>query len=298
MTECLIDIIVDSMEPTFSEASLSPSSSASARPTIHVRRPKFDFDDIDRPFFYRDNPILSAFFVSVSAAFPPGEAAFIRAVKRYEDEIQDPKLRQDIREFTLQEGLHSFHHRQMNKAFERVGYAADSASQRWDEIIEAENASDEDALARTVAMEHITAVMAKVALENPALLAPMPESLRQAFAWHAIEEIEHKSVAFEVYMKVIGDRWRLRRALLHQHRSFFSTARTIQFELLGKLDYQPTMKHRIEALRQFLQPRGIFRALAGESLRFMGQDFHPWDVDESALIGDAEQMLDPAYRAA
>src|SRR5262249_17194143 len=56
-------------------------------------------------------------------------------------------------------------------------------------------------LAVTVACEHFTAILAEEALADGALdLADEP--LRHLLAWHAVEELEHKAVAFDVLQRV------------------------------------------------------------------------------------------------
>src|SRR5690606_39163110 len=56
-------------------------------------------------------------------------------------------------------------------------------------------------LSATVALEHFTASMAEMALTTGLLDGAHP-LMRQLLRWHAAEEIEHKSVAFDVLASV------------------------------------------------------------------------------------------------
>jgi len=73
----------------------SPScanSQSRSKLVIEARRVKFDFHDIETPFFYNGNAFISALWVALSSTFPVGEAEFIRSVRLFENKISDPKL--------------------------------------------------------------------------------------------------------------------------------------------------------------------------------------------------------------
>jgi predicted metal-dependent hydrolase len=66
-------------------------------------------------------------------------------------------------------------------------------------------------LAATAATEHYTAVFAHWLLANPWFLAHADDRLKTLWLWHASEESEHRSTAFDVYKALGGDEtWRLR----------------------------------------------------------------------------------------
>ena len=92
---------------------------------IEPRRVKFEFDDIKSPFFYDNNSCISTMWVAMSASFPAGEGEFIKSVRLFEDQLTDPKLKQDVKDFTHQEAHHSLQHRRINKMFDSLGYKTD-----------------------------------------------------------------------------------------------------------------------------------------------------------------------------
>ncbi len=59
------------------------------------------------------------------------------------------------------------------------------------------------ALSITAAVEHFTAVMARMTLRDRTMAGAHPV-MRDLYEWHALEELEHKAVAFDVLRYVSG----------------------------------------------------------------------------------------------
>jgi predicted metal-dependent hydrolase len=273
------------------------ASSSKTRIPIVPRKPKWDFSDLKERFFFGGNGLKSAFVVALSSSFPPGEKEFIQSVRLFVDRVRDPKLAADVKEFTAQEGQHSLQHRLLNEAFDRLGYAATCASNQFEEIEKqwAKERSDADRLAATVVMEHITAVMAHFALTRPQEFDPLPNSVRELLLWHAIEEIEHKSVAFDVYEECVGDRNRLRRYLLMHLVLFPLGIRDFQRMLLDGLGHEPTWKERAEMARYLLGPRGLIVSVLPHYLALLKPGFHPWDIHDAHLVQEWKNRLQGAW---
>ncbi|WP_163614760.1 metal-dependent hydrolase, partial [Klebsiella pneumoniae] len=51
-------------------------------------------------------------------------------------------------------------------------------------------------LAATAALEHLTAIMADCLLSNPRWLEGADPTMARLWRWHALEETEHKAVAY------------------------------------------------------------------------------------------------------
>jgi predicted metal-dependent hydrolase len=275
---------------------VEPSTLSKSHIPIVPRRPKWDFADLKERFFFGGNGLKSAFVVALSGSFPPGEKEFIQSVRLFMDRVRDPKLIADVKGFTAQEGQHSLQHKLMNEAFDRLGYSATRVSEQFEEIEQewAEERSDADRLAATVVMEHITAVMAHFALTRPEEFDPLPDSVRELLLWHAIEEIEHKSVAFDVYEECVGDRNRLRRQLLLHMVLFPLGIRDFQRMLLRELGHKPTWKERAEMARYLLGPGGLVVSVLPRYLALLKPGFHPWDVDNSDLVDEWKDRLQGA----
>ena len=143
---------------------------------IRPRHPTFDLEEALAGDWNGGDPFRTAFFNAMSLSFPSGERFFIDAVREHEDEIRDPALREAVRGFIGQEAVHRRIHAAYNETFcRRRGYDLDELEGPFLEGVEwsEENLSPLARLAATVALEHITAILAAALLD-----APVPGSSR------------------------------------------------------------------------------------------------------------------------
>lgn len=176
---------------------------APERPTIRPRSPRFDFAAVPRHWF-GGRPLRTHVFNGLSLLFPAGERFFVRSVRRYADRVSDPRLKEDIKGFFGQEGRHASAHESQFEVLESQGYDVRRFLQfyQWFAYGVVERISpDELRLAATAACEHFTATLAHHALSYDDLAEAHP-SMRALFLWHAVEEIEHKTVAYDVLQTV------------------------------------------------------------------------------------------------
>ncbi len=277
----------------------SPSSLSKSKLEIHPRRVGIDYSDVATPFFYNDNASISAMWVGLSASFPLGEGEFIKSTRLFENQISDETLLSDVKKFTQQEAHHSLQHRQINKLFEDRGYQVSRLEDFFKQEIDKRVASwsPEKRLARTVVVEHVTAVMAHYALTQEEKMAPFPESVRALFQWHAIEEIEHKSVTFDVYQHCVGKRGLLMRQ--YYHFVFFEFPFSIYMSsrfLLKELGHKVTWTERKELWKYLFAEGGLISSVKGLYWMFRKPGFHPWDHDDSALVETWKQRLAPYFK--
>jgi predicted metal-dependent hydrolase len=171
--------------------------------TIKVRAPRFNFDHVSRHWF-GGNVLASHVVNGINLLFPAGERFFVRSVHHYAGRIRDPKLREQVRAFSGQEGRHAKAHETYFEVLEAQGYRIRGFLKVYDlityELVE-RLLSPELRLSTTVAAEHFTATMAQLVFAGDSLASADP-SMRELLLWHAAEEIEHKSVAFDVLKEV------------------------------------------------------------------------------------------------
>jgi predicted metal-dependent hydrolase len=169
------------------------------------------FEDVPRHWLFGD-PVPTAVINALSLLFPSGERFFIRSVKRYEDAIGAPELKEAMRGFYGQEAQHQREHGAANRRLEAQGYELASFFAWWEHFaFERLEPRFPPAirLAATAAVEHFTATFAGAVLSQRALDGVAHPAMAHLLYWHASEEIEHKSVAFDV-LQVVDPRYRTR----------------------------------------------------------------------------------------
>jgi predicted metal-dependent hydrolase len=266
---------------------------------IKARRVAFEFEPDLARHWYRGDPFLTHFMHALSITFPDGERMFMEAVRAVQSRVRNEQTRADIAGFMGQEALHSRAHEALNDFIAARGYPARAlAAAMRDEIAENKHQhSKKSALALTCALEHITAIMGHRLLADPDLQASMPESMRRLWVWHALEETEHKAVAFDVYQEVFGDTRTRNLWLLISTLGLMGTVLRFQTELLKHdgLAHKPTLW--LKGMWSLWGPRGILLPLVPAWLSYFKPGFHPWQVDDSALIQRYRAEFDEASYA-
>jgi len=263
-----------------------PPAQARDRTPVRPRRMRFDFDAVDERFWFRGNGLITATLSALSATFPPGEKEFVRSVLHYRDRVTDPVLREQMTGFAAQEGQHSYQHQQANAWLDSMGFDASAVERDVEANIEQHVQRNPPAvhLAATVVLEHITAVLAEYMLTHPHVTATIPEPILELLEWHAIEEIEHKAVAFDVFMAVCGDRRLLRRVGAMTTTFFVFNQMRHTASALRALGHRPSLREIREALEFYFGPDGLITKTAAPYREFYRADFHPWDQDNRHLV--------------
>lgn len=280
------------------------SSGTPADLTITPRDLKLDRDASSPRWWHGGDPVATAFFNALSASFPQGETFFIESVRRYRDR-GDARLQEQIAAFIQQEAAHTREHVVFNKLIKNAGYdttAMDAETRRRLDIARSRHPVAQ--LAITVALEHFTAIMAHSLLtdENPLPGAP-PELLR-LWQWHAIEEVEHKAVAYDTFLAVTRELSPMQRWALRCHVMLLISAQFwySNFERMADLFRQdgintPRTWWRVFTYLWFTP--GMMRRIFRPWLSFFRPRFHPWDHDDGELVRKFEQRLrlgEPATR--
>jgi predicted metal-dependent hydrolase len=189
--------------------------------TIKVRNVKFNFDKIEDKHYVHKNIFATHFLNSLHVVFPEGEKFFIRSVRYFTDEIKDPELKRQVREFVGQEGIHHREHERFWDSLEKMGLkpmsfanflnktAFDGLERKLLFKIFPDRFAKKLSLSVTTALEHYTALFGGTALQREELKDYMPEEMHLMMQWHAAEELEHKSVCFNV-LKEVDDSYALR----------------------------------------------------------------------------------------
>lgn len=256
-----------------------------------VRRPDFGFS-ADMPKWWWDNdPMKTLLLAALSASFPAGERFFIDSVRHYQDQITDPELQKAIRGFIGQEAHHSKEHQMLNGFLEERGIGLARLDREIHDFMNVlrKYTSPERQLAHTVAVEHFTALMAEEFLLKYDALEEMDPRMAPIWAWHAIEESEHKAVAFDVYKAIGGSEFVRVTEMMAVSVLFpvFSGIHLVQ--LMKESGELGNVKSWAKGFSYMFGKPGVFRKLLPAYLKYYSPDFHPWDHDARDLVEKAKK---------
>jgi predicted metal-dependent hydrolase len=169
--------------------------------------------------------------------FPDGEDFFVRSVRHFRDEVTDAELKRQVAGFIGQEALHGREHRAFNDRLDELGYPTKRVERIIKRLITTRERmlSPKSNLAATAAYEHFTATLAELLLTSQEARALFGhEEVRNLFLWHALEESEHKAVAFDVYRAVGGsERMRVVTMKVLRYTFVIGMAAQVSASLLG-----------------------------------------------------------------
>jgi len=246
-----------------------------------------------------DNAYATAWHNALSVTFPAGETFFIESVRRFQKDVPQ-HLAAQIKDFARQEAFHTREHNAFNERVINDGYDVRAALQHVeDRLAEAREGHPVAQLSITVSLEHFTAIFAHLALKDASLYGNTDHESQRMWLWHAIEEVEHKSVAFDTYAHVMRDekplkRWAIRCAVFARVSKDFIIRRWVESLDLLAQDGITGLKARA-GLAWYLWGRpGILRRVVLSWLAYFQPGFHPWQVDDRHLIANTEARLDLA----
>lgn len=261
--------------------------------TIQPRRMDFKFDESIPTWWFDDDVFKTLLLTAQSCTFPEGERFFIHAVRQYQDKLRDPVLRKQVSGFIGQEAHHGNEHTALNSFMAQRGLPTDKVQSfvKQGLGLRKKYMSPQRQLAMTCALEHFTAMLAEQVLENPKFFKGMDERVLALWMWHAVEESEHKSVAYDVYQDQVGSYWVRASQMLFTTLEFSLFSTLHMRSLLKASPRRITRKERLEGFRYLFGKGGLVRELLPRYLAYFRRDFHPDDVDSTATRAQALAWL-------
>ena len=163
----------------------------------------FRLEEVPR-FWFDNDPFRTRIFDALSLTFPDGERYFIQCVRLFQDQIQEPELASRVKDFIRQEAQHGISHDKMNKILIDQGMPIEKyirqVNQRFKHALK--RYPNTFNIAITASCEHLTALMATTFFSEKSTMQGAHPFVRALFAWHSIEEMEHRDVAYDVMVNV------------------------------------------------------------------------------------------------
>jgi predicted metal-dependent hydrolase len=253
---------------------------------IEVRPRRFEIDASIPRYWHGNRRSVTTFFDNLSVFFPAGERFFIQSVRAYEEQVKGERLATDVRAFCGQEGAHSREHARYNAWLRGHGCPIEPLERRVAENLQgaSRRVPKRLCLAVTCALEHFTALMGLALLEDPRVLEGAHPVMADLWRWHAAEENEHKSVAYDVHVAAGGT---------YLERAIAMSVVTIMF-------WQHVLAHQVRLTRAdgtlwslrewaalvgwlFVRPGAMWRVIR-RYLHYYRPGFHPSDIDSRSVI--------------
>ncbi|HJQ42625.1 MAG TPA: metal-dependent hydrolase [Jatrophihabitantaceae bacterium] len=266
----------------------SHTAAATPKRSVRTRRIRFEYPtgSLDRHYVDRDL-VMSHVVAVLSATFPEGEDFFVRSVRRYADAVTDPELKKQVAGFIGQEVTHGREHRELNERLQQMGYPTRFVDRQVRKsLARAERLTPGlHCLAATAALEHYTAALAEKLLTDERAQALLGETeVRNMLLWHALEESEHKAVAFDVY-RAAGGSERRRIAVMRIVTVGFLT-RVILYTTISLLKDRATYNpiRLIRSLWALRTSPFLARDMIARIREYNQVGFHPDQNDNSELV--------------
>jgi predicted metal-dependent hydrolase len=249
--------------------------------------------------WHQDGLNVSQFLNTLSLFFPVGERFFIDSVRAFRDQVDDPELQEAVKAFIGQEAMHGREHEEYNEAIAAQGVPIETQEKMVDNLLKFIQRTTPEAfqLSATIALEHLTAILADGLLNLPEIMDGADEDYKALWNWHALEETEHKAVAFDVYRTVMGDDSNISSYALRSFALVLATG--IFFSI-----FIPYYLHNVRikgglfdlqgwrgVWRHTWGRKGIFRFMTPNWFDWFRPGFHPWDHDNQHFLEQIDTLV-------
>lgn len=232
-------------------------------------------------YWFGNNPFKTRFMDAVSVTFPEGERYFMTSVRHFKNKIRDAQLLADVQGFNRQEAQHGIVHTTFNHLLKAQGIPVVALNRQQRRRLNAASKlfSPQFNLAITAACEHITALMADLFFSDPETLKDADYRVRAMLAWHAMEEMEHKAVAFDTMQTVAKVGYMQRSLGMLVLTTIFVYLRIKDTNVFLKADgfsARERLSMTFENLPWLLGKKGLVTTMKKQWLAYFKPDFHPW----------------------
>lgn len=271
---------------------MAPRLPAGARVGIPPRMMRFEFPDSAPLYPLANSAAATALIAVLSGFFPPGERFFVESVRRYRDQIDDETLRAQVSGFIGQEAIHGHEHERLNEYLAARGFnmKVPDLAVRFG-LWFLERLPHRLQLTCTTLMEHFTARLAQLVLTDERLRRHADPEMQKLWEWHALEELEHKAVAYDVLEKIGNKRWQRWLAMP-------LVALTMGPVLLFSWAWLAFSQRQIwnwsaqrRGLALFFDQRGLATRIWFKMGVFVREGFHPAKHDTQAVVEEARNRF-------
>ena len=244
--------------------------------TMIKRDPSFELQKHLSSNWANDDAFLTAVFNALSISFPIGEKFFMNSVRAFKDEV-NKEMFEDIRIFCIQEATHTREHIKYNKLLcELKGYDVEHLESIFAKKLEksyTDKVDNKIRLAITTAMEHITASMGASILKGNLIQSDNP--VADMWKWHSLEEVEHRSVAYDVYKAVNGSDTIMKIVMRYALVDMIHANTRVAIKMLRHEKQFWKLSTFKSMFKFFFSKKGALRSNYADYKLFFDKDFNP-----------------------
>jgi len=283
----------------------------------HRRKVRFDWSNTPL-HWVPDDPFATHVMNVLHLLLPEGERHFIKAVDEAAPMVDDPGLQAAIKPFVQQESWHAWAHQVVLDHLAEQGIDTKPYTAKLEGWLSALGDRREGwppllqrwwlyrRLADVAALEHFTAVLGQWVIQHRGLdYAGTDETMLDLLRWHGAEEIEHRSLVFDVYQNVCGN-YPLRALSMLLTGTQFLFWWLVLFWWLAGVRYlmahdltitaKPRWRDWLRAAREYKVP-GPWKLLVTVPIRYLRPSHHPRTEASTQMAMDYLEHS-PAARAA
>jgi predicted metal-dependent hydrolase len=263
-----------------------------------VRNLRFEIDETVPRYWNGGRRSATIFFDNLSVFFPAGERFFVKTVRAHQAFVKDEKLALEVRAFCGQEGVHGREHERYNELLRRH-YPIEAMERRVVATLTrvSKRTRELEQLGVTCALEHFTALLGSMLLRDRRLLEGAHPAMLAIWRWHAAEENEHKTVAFDVFAAA-GGRYPTRvSTMIGATVIFWAKVMEQQARMMQASGILFSLREWAALGRfLFIEPGGML-PLIRAYFEYYRPDFHPSQIDSTELLDEwrADYETSPVY---
>jgi uncharacterized protein len=277
----------------------------------HRRKARFDWSNTALHWVPGD-PFSTHTLNVLHLLLPAGERWFIQVITEAEPLVDDAELKAAIKPFIQQESWHAWAHQMVLQHLAEQGIDTTPYTdklQKWLSTLGNQHPGWPWVLQRrwlywrlaaAAALEPFNAVLGQWVIQNRELdYAGADQTMLDLLRWHGAEEIEHRSLVFDVYQNVCGNYARRALTMLFAAPIFvlwwISGVRFLMAQD-PTISAKPRWRDWLRAARQYRVP-GPWLVLVTVPSRYIRPGHHPSEEASTQLAMDYLEQS-PAARAA
>lgn len=258
---------------------------------------KQDWDQELPRYWFDNSPLKTHFMNALGVIVPSSEMRLLHVFQEVKPLIDDPEVLAQVNKLVAQEHWHTYSHVQYNRWLDKIGLPASEIHEMNLNNVEKNRGKIDKKrwIAIISIAEHNAAVFFEYLLARPELFEQMHPHFRQAWLWHALEEVEHKGVALDTYNNV---REKLKEVQLERRLGLIPVGISFNYRVLKHTvrflhEDKQLWKWRTlkDAASFFFGRDGVFTKTVVPWFHWLKADFHPWDHDTRSLIAGYSKLL-------